>query len=108
MRGWRRLRYAAHEFGFAGHFITKSRRHKVTFGQRRQARATFTRRAVTSPAPPPGTDQPPQEPTTLQVNFLAFVGAGWRNPADAMLATLPQALAREHQRAAQTELATHT
>ena len=45
------------------------------------------------------------EPTTLVVNFLQFVGAGWKPPADAMLANTSAALAREHQHAAREYLA---
>ncbi|MDT5041615.1 MAG: hypothetical protein QOE51_2600, partial [Actinoplanes sp.] len=45
-------------------------------------------------------------PTTLVVNFLEFVGAGWQTPADAMLANTSAALAREHQQAAREALQT--
>ena len=44
------------------------------------------------------------EPTTLVVNFLQFVGAGWKTPADAMLANTSAAMAREHQQAAHEAL----
>ena len=33
-----RLRRAAHQLGWGGHFLTKSRRYSVTFGQLRRAR----------------------------------------------------------------------
>jgi hypothetical protein len=46
------------------------------------------------------------EPTTLVVNFLAFVGAGWQTPADAMLANTSAAMAREHQQIARQALMT--
>ena len=43
-----RFRQWAHMLGYGGHFLTKSRRYSVTFGQLRQAR-TDHRRAATSP-----------------------------------------------------------
>jgi hypothetical protein len=87
--------------GFAGHFLTKSRRHHVTFRLLRNRRVIHTRTVTTGPA----TDHPAAQPTTLVVNFLEFVGAGWRNPADATLATTSADLARAYQAAAQAELA---
>ena len=54
----------------------------------------------------PQTDgQTPDEPTTLVVNFLQFVGAGWHTTADAMLANTSAALAREHEREVQQQIA---
>ncbi|MDT5039455.1 MAG: hypothetical protein QOE51_440, partial [Actinoplanes sp.] len=50
--------------------------------------------------------EPVAEPTTLVVNFLEFVGAGWQTPADAMLANTSAALAREHQQTAREALQT--
>jgi hypothetical protein len=38
-----RLRHWAHTLGFGGHFLTKSRRYSVTFGQLRRARAEHRR-----------------------------------------------------------------
>jgi hypothetical protein len=38
-----RFRQWAHMFGYGGHFLTKSRRYSVTFGQLRAARADFRR-----------------------------------------------------------------
>ena len=45
-----RCRAWAHMLGYGGHFLTKSRRYSVTFGQLRQARADH-RRAPGLPAP---------------------------------------------------------
>lgn len=105
-REWRRLRKAAHMLGFAGHILTKSRRHKVTFRVLRNRRTVYTR-TVTAPATGPAGDSQtvPEQPTTLVVNFLEFVGAGWRNQADATLAATSASLARAYQAAAQAELA---
>jgi hypothetical protein len=86
--------------GFGGHFLTKSRRYSITFALLRDQRIVF-RRAQTS-----GPEQTASstEPATLVVNFLAFVGAGWQTPADAMLANTSAAMAREHQEAARDAL----
>ena len=46
----------------------------------------------------------PREETTLVVNFLQFVGAGWHTTADALLANASAAMAREHQQAAREAL----
>jgi hypothetical protein len=96
-REWRRLRLWAHMLGFGGHFLTKSRTYSITFSLLRNNRIVY-RRTVT--AGPSTDDRAPREETTLVVNFLQFVGAGWRTPADAMLANTSAALAREHQDAA--------
>ena len=101
-RDWRRLRRWAHMLGFGGHFLTKSRTYSVTFAVLRNQRVVF-RRTVTAG---PDTDQPtPEQPTTLVVNFLQFVGAGWHTTADALLANASAAMAREHQEAAREALA---
>jgi hypothetical protein len=97
-----RLRRWAHMLGFGGHFLTKSRRYSITFALLRGQRVEFRR---TQAAGPEQTDAG-ETPTTLVVNFLQFVGAGWRTPADAMLATTSAAMAREHQNAARQHLST--
>ena len=87
-----RMRRWAHMLGFGGHCFTKSRRYSVTFALLREQRVVF-RRGQTSGPQSTGTDT---EPTTLVVNFLEFVGAGWHTTADAMLANTSAAMAREH------------
>ncbi|MBL7259169.1 replication initiator [Paractinoplanes lichenicola] len=87
-----RLRRWAHMLGFGGHFLTKSRRYSITFALLRDNRVVYRR---TQKAGPEQT-APDTEPTTLVVNFLEFVGAGWRTPADAMLANTSAQMAREH------------
>ena len=88
--------------GFGGHFLTKSRRYSITFGELRNSRVVFRRAQTTGPEQA----EPREEPTTLIVNFLQFVGSGWRTPADAMLANTSAALAREHRQAAREYLST--
>jgi len=102
-RNWRRLRRWAHMFGFGGHFLTKSRRYTVTFTVLRDRRVDYRRSE--SSGPDQSTGRHTETPTTLVVNFLQFVGAGWQTPADAMLATTAATLARDHHHAAQQDLA---
>jgi hypothetical protein len=94
-KAWRRLRRWAHMLGFGGHFLTKSRRYSVTFGILRQNRIVYRRTLTTGPEPAAGAV--PDQETTLVVNFLQFVGAGWHTTADALLANTSAALAREHE-----------
>ena len=95
-KAWRRLRRWAHMLGFGGHFLTKSRRYSVTFGILRRNRIVY-RRTITSSGPESVDGQVPEQETTLVVNFLQFVGAGWHTTADALLANTSAALAREHE-----------
>ncbi|WP_245922777.1 replication initiator [Paractinoplanes atraurantiacus] len=97
-----RLRRWAHMLGFGGHFLTKSRRYSLTFAILRGSRVEFRRQQSAGPE----TTEPGEQPTTLVVNFLQFVGSGWRTAADAMLANTSAAMAREHQEAARAYLAT--
>ncbi|GAA2666238.1 replication initiator [Actinoplanes palleronii] len=93
---FRRLGRWAHMLGFGGHFLTKSRHYSITFALLRNRRVVFQRARI---AGPEHVDVG-ETPTTLVVNFLQFVGAGWQTPADAMLANTSAAMAREHQNAA--------
>jgi hypothetical protein len=99
---WRGLRRWAHMLGFGGHFLTKSRTYSVTFSLLRQERVVYRRTVNRGPEQ---TDRAPAEETTLVVNFLQFVGAGWLTMADATLANTSAALAREHHDATLSELA---
>jgi hypothetical protein len=92
---WSRLRRWAHMLGFGGHFLTKSRRYSVTFTLLREQRVIY-RRTVTA-GPESAGDSPAEQPTTLVVNFLQFVGSGWHTSGDALLANTSAALAREHE-----------
>jgi hypothetical protein len=94
-REWRRLRRWAHMLGFGGHFLTKSRRYSVTFTALREHRVIY-RRTVTA-GPEPADANAAEQPTTLVVNFLQFVGSGWHTSGDALLANTSAALAREHE-----------
>jgi hypothetical protein len=82
--------------GFGGHFLTKSRTYSITFTLLRHQRIVYRRTVTTGPQPDA---RAPEQETTLVVNFLQFVGAGWKTPADAMLANTSAALARDHETA---------
>jgi hypothetical protein len=100
-KDWRGLRRWAHMLGFGGHFLTKSRRYSVTFRILRERRIVYRRTET-----PSGEDtRLPAEDTTLVVNFLAFVGAGWHTTGDALLANTAAALARARQQVGREELA---
>ena len=91
--------------GFGGHFLTKSRRYSVTFRPLRDTRVIFRRQQSSGPAQPE--DQGvAEQPTTLVVNFLDFVGAGWHSAGDAMLANTAAAMARERREVARDALHT--
>ncbi|WP_330186197.1 replication initiator [Dactylosporangium sp. AC04546] len=99
---WDGLRRWAHMLGFGGHFLTKSPSYSVTFRLLRDNRVVFRRTQNTGPETSAGVAE---QPTTLVVNFLQFVGAGWHTTADAMLANTSAAMAREHHEAALADLA---
>jgi hypothetical protein len=91
-----RFRAWAHMLGYGGHFLTKSRRYSVTFGQLRTARADHRR--ATRP-PDPGRDawgRPLDETVVLVLGTTwSYVGIGHAT-ADAELAAASAARAREH------------
>jgi hypothetical protein len=93
-----RCRAWAHMLGYGGHFLTKSRRYSVTFGQLRAAR-TDHRRA----ARPPDADRDSwgrrlDETVVLVLPVIwTYEGIGRPVAADAELALAAAARAREHQ-----------
>jgi hypothetical protein len=93
----RRCRAWAHMLGYGGHFLTKSRRYSVTFGQLRAAR-TDHRRA----ARPPDADRDAwgrrlDETVVLVLPVIwTYEGIGRPVAADAELALASAARAREH------------
>jgi replication initiator protein RepSA len=86
----------AHMLGFGGHFLTKSRRYSVTFGQLRKAR-TEHRRAQHHPdgeCDPWG--RPLDDTVVLVLGTWTVTGTGYRTNAEAGLAMAAAARAREH------------
>jgi hypothetical protein len=94
--GQHRFRAWAHMLGYGGHFLTKSRRYSVTFGQLRQARADH-RRATRPPAPGRDAwDRPLDETVVLVLGTTwTYTGTGHSTPS-AELAAASAARARDH------------
>jgi Replication initiator protein, pSAM2 len=82
--------------GYSGHYLTKSRRYSVTFGQLRRAR-TDHRRATCHPdgeRDPWGREL--DERVVLVLANWTYTGTGYRTPGDHQLALAAAARAREH------------
>ena len=91
-----RYRQWAHMLGYGGHFLTKSCRYSVTFGQLRKAR-TEHRRAERHPGgerDPWG--RPLDETVVLVINTWTYAGTGYTAAPAAQLALASAARAREH------------
>ena len=90
--------------GYGGHFLTKSRRYSVTFGELRRARADH-RRAERHPGgerDPWG--RPIDKTVALIISTWTYAGTGYTgNAADVQLALASAARAREHRRIASEE-----
>jgi hypothetical protein len=94
--GQTRFRAWAHMLGYGGHFLTKSQRYSVTFGQLRKAR-TAHRRAERHPDgehDPWG--RPLDETVVLVISTWTYAGTGYTALADSELALASAARAREH------------
>jgi hypothetical protein len=90
------LRKWAHMLGFGGHFLTKSRRYSITFGQLRKARTEHRR---TQHHPDGETDpwgRPLDDTVVLVLGTWTITGTGYRTNAEADLAMAAAARAREH------------
>jgi hypothetical protein len=101
-----RLRRWAHRFGFAGHFLTKTRRRVVRFATLRDTRIAY-RRTENPAADDTGTVRAIDhtDDTTLIVGTLSFAGVGWHNNGDALLANTAAAMARARHETGREELA---
>ncbi|MDP8927275.1 MAG: replication initiation protein [Actinomycetota bacterium] len=75
------LRLWAHQLGFRGHWLTKSRRYSTTFAALRQARRDHHRQRGSFEH-----EVVEEQHGIEQVCEWVFVGAGYRNHADAWLA----------------------
>jgi len=102
-RATARYRAWAHMLGYGGHFLTKSRRYSVTFGQLRTAR-TDHRRATRPPDPGRDAWGRPLDETVVLVLGTTWTYAGGLNPTTpiAELAAASAARAREHSDQADT------
>ncbi|HET9443564.1 MAG TPA: replication initiator [Acidimicrobiales bacterium] len=95
-----KLRRWAHNLGFGGHWMTKSRRYSTTFGALRGARATWAARERDGIDDDRGGEHAGQ-----RVGEWQFVGVGFERAGDRLLAASAAAWAREQRRIAREELA---
>ena len=91
-----RLRTWAHMLGYGGHFLTKSRRYSVTFGQLRTARAEHRRTLRHPDGERDPWGRPVDETTVLILKTWAYAGTGDTTTASSALALGSAARAREH------------
>jgi hypothetical protein len=93
-----RFRAWAHMLGYGGHFLTKSRRYSVTFGQLRAARTDHRRAARPTDADRDAWGRLLDETVVLVLPTIWAYGGTDRNPATpvAELAAAAAARAREH------------
>lgn len=96
-----------HEYGYRGHFATKSRRFSITLGALRRARqraqallAEANREGRTVDLASLEADLLADEDTqtTVVIGHWTFVGTGWKNDAETTLALAAAARSREHDR----------
>ena len=92
-----RYRAWAHTLGYGGHFLTKSRRYSVTFGQLRAARTEYRRAARPPDADRDAWGRPLDETVVLVLPVIwTYAGTGRPLVADAELALASAARARQH------------
>jgi hypothetical protein len=90
------LRRGAHQYGFAGHFSTKSQKYSTTLSRLRTARRIAAVRGVNpSAATPVDLSNDADEATTVTLAEWTYHGSGWLTLADAALAMQAAAAARE-------------
>ena len=92
-----RFRQWAHMLGYGGHFLTKSRRYSVTFGQLRKARTDHRRQQRHPGGERDPWGRPLDETEVLVLKTWTYAGTGYTAAADAELALASAARAREHQ-----------
>jgi hypothetical protein len=85
-----------HMLGFRGHFSSKSRQYSTTLGALRGARRAW--QLARHAANRPGHEAAADTDTTLVIGRWRFVGIGWRNEGETLLAEAAAARAREQQR----------
>ena|SRR5215218_2763646 len=78
--GLQRVGQWVHMLGFRGHFVTKSRRYSTTLGELRDARAQW-RADRDQPS-----DEIDENDSTPVLSAWEYIGSGYRNPGDVLLA----------------------
>jgi hypothetical protein len=104
--GEHRLARNAHNLGYRGHGLTKSRRYSTTFKRLREAREDHIHAQLRGDQ---ATADDQRKLAELgrdhRVSHFTFVGAGHLTAAEAFLAAQAAAKAREHRRLARDALA---
>ena len=80
--GLRDLGQWVHMLGFRGHFVTKSRGYSTTLGELRAARAAYRARQ----AEPPDDAEVNDDDSTVVLSVWQYIGCGYLNPGDVLLA----------------------
>jgi hypothetical protein len=88
----------AHTLGHGGHFLTKSRRYSVTFGQLRRARAQHRKQQRHPDGEPDPWGRPLDETVVLILTAWHYQGTGYATTPAAELALASAAHARDHDR----------
>jgi len=91
-----RLRRYAHTLGWGGHFLTKSRRYSVTFGQLRRARLEHRKQLCDAARDRDPSGRPLDETVVLVLKTWAYDGTGYTIASGAEQAIASAARAREH------------
>jgi hypothetical protein len=94
----RRLAHCAHQLGYRGHCLAKSRRYSTTFTALRQAREQHVREQLLAHSADAA--QRALAAVTERIASFRYVGQGHLTAADALLAASAAARAREQRRAA--------
>jgi hypothetical protein len=89
----------AHTLGHGGHFLTKSRRYSVTFGQLRRARTEYRKAQCHPNGEYDPWGRPLDETTVLIFEVWAYHGTGYATALAAELALAAAARARDHDQA---------
>jgi hypothetical protein len=98
-----RLRRWAHQLGFGGHLLTKSRRYATTFTALRRARAEHAIRARFHGDPRDAGGRPASVGTAMILAQWRFAGRGYSTPTDANLAAAMAEEARARRQVAREE-----
>jgi len=93
-----RYRKWAHMLGYGGHFLTKSRRYSVTFGQLRAARTEHRRQQRHPHGEHDPWGRPLDDAIVLILATWTYAGTGYTSTPDAELALASAARARARQR----------
>jgi hypothetical protein len=98
-----RFRAWAHMLGYGGHFLTKSRRYSVTFGQLRAARADHRRATRPAELGRDAWDRPLDETVVLVLPTIWTYGGTDLNPTTPIAELAAAAAARARERSGQAD-----